>query len=113
MLCHGNVRRSMPAPLHIYLRYRGPSVDYGTMAIEDVIETLHGFASAYERVASQVDPEDSHQLRITGLRNESFGLLIAAITQASGGNPQNAVDLAVHVGKYVVSTLFAVIKLKQ
>lgn len=80
-------RINMPEALRISLKYRGPSTDDGTFPIEDVIEALEGFAGAYGKLASRVDPEGEHQLRISAVRTGSFELIILAwITALQAGS---------------------------
>jgi hypothetical protein len=69
---------NMPEALRITLKYRGPSVDDGTMPIEDVVEALEGFAGAYGKLATRIDPEGEHQLRIAAVKAGSFELVILA-----------------------------------
>jgi hypothetical protein len=51
-------------PLSIKLRYVGSAVEDGTMPIEEVILALKGFAGAYGKVAENLLPSSSHELRI-------------------------------------------------
>ena len=79
---------AMPEPLRMPLKYDGSNVDDGTMPVEDVREALQGFSGAYGNVASRVDPEGQHQLRVAAVRTGSFDLLILAwiaTTQMSEG----------------------------
>jgi hypothetical protein len=104
----------MPEPLRISLRYRGRGVDDGTMPIEDVAEALDGFSGAYGKIASQISPETTYILRVTGVRTQSFDLLIAAsIALSQYGDQFKAAELVIDAAKHIFTLLSDVIKVKK
>jgi hypothetical protein len=100
--------------LRITLTYQGPAVDDGTMPADEVIEALQGFSGAYGKVASQVDPNETHQLRVTGVKTGSFELLItAALAGSSYTDKLNAIEATAKAARYVFSLLTELINAKK
>lgn len=66
----------MAEPIRVSLRYRGPEVDDGEMDIADVVEALQGFSGAYGKVASEVMPDATHQLRVGAIEKNSFDVYL-------------------------------------
>lgn len=102
----------MADTIRITLRYRGKDVDNGTMSIEEVAEALSGLSGAYGKIAFQLDPESTHQLRLTGIDTHSFDLLVVAsmlITDAGEtlGKIKSIVDAVKHIAGILVDIVRA------
>ena len=101
----------MAEPTRITLRYRGRDVDDGTMPIEDVVDALQGFSGAYGKVATQIDPNHVHQLKVTAIRHHSFDVWIVAgmfvATQLKD------LETITDAAKFVFRTVAHVISLKK
>jgi hypothetical protein len=105
---------AMAEPVHISLRYRGKSVDDGSMTVGDVVEALDGFAGAYGKIAARVSPTVEHQLRVTGVKKESFDILIvAAMAVGAYGDPLKNIATVVDAAKHVFSIITSVIEFKK
>ena len=107
-------RLIMADPLRISLRYRGKDVDGGTMLIDDVVDALEGFSGAYGSVASQVSPNASHQLRLTGIDTHSFELVVlAAMFLSQHADQIGTLGTVIDVSKRVIAIIRDVITLKK
>jgi hypothetical protein len=104
----------MPQALKITLKYDGPSVDDGTMPVEDVVNALQGFAGAYGKIATRIDPQRDHQLRVAAIATGSFELLIGAwiVTQAAAAGIESLKPV-VDAARWVYSTLKGIISIKK
>ena len=104
----------MAEPLRISLRYRGPEVDSGEMDINEVVEALQGFSGAYGKVASEVAPDSTHQLRVAAIRESSFDVfIIAAIYLSQHADVLKTIETVTDAAKYVFGMVTAVIGLKK
>lgn len=101
----------MAEPIRITLRYRGRDVDDGTMPVENVIDALQGFAGAYGKVASQVDPNHVHQLKVTAIQQHSFDVLILAGMFAA--DKLKDLETISDAAKFVFRTIADIINLKK
>jgi hypothetical protein len=70
--------RDMPLDLSITLRYSGRDVDEGTMPIDEVVDSLQGFAGSYSKIAALRSSGTEYQLKVAGVRTGSFDLVIQA-----------------------------------
>ena len=102
-------------PIKVSIRYRGPSVDDGTMAVADVLSALRGFTGAYGKIASQETPTVQHELRVSAVKSNSFDLtLFAACVVLLDPETQRTILEAVSgAGKYVVRFLCNLIHAHQ
>lgn len=66
----------MAEQVRIHLKYEGPDVESGTMAIQDVIPVLQGFAGAYAALAATDDPESTHRIKIAGVQRGSADIVL-------------------------------------
>jgi hypothetical protein len=109
------LRFKMPeVPLHIKLSYKGTDVDNGTMPVEDVILALKGFAGAYGKVADELLPESSHQLRVSAIEKSSFSLSVLAwITLPQAGDAIEKIRSVGSAAKYVFSVLSRLVEVKK
>jgi hypothetical protein len=108
------LRNKMPAALRIRIKYSGREVDDGTMPLGDVLEALHGFSGAYGKIASNLDPERQHQLRLSAIEHGSFELAIIAwaiLSQASG--PLSSIQIITDSARWVVSKITGIIAAKK
>jgi hypothetical protein len=60
----------MPELLPMSLVYDGRDVRNGSMPIEEVAVALQGFSNAYGKIASEVDSQRTHQIRVTMLASD-------------------------------------------
>lgn len=104
----------MADPIRVSLRYVGPEVDNGEMDIDEVVTALQGFGNAYSKVATQIAPEASHQLKVTAIRESSFDLFIAAAI-FTGKNVEaiETIKSAVNTAKFAFHVIAEVIGLKK
>jgi hypothetical protein len=100
-----------PESLRVSLKYEGPDVNDGSMAINDIVPALQGFASAYEKIATFENLSHEHRLRVAGLTKSSAELHITVLEWVAN----NATPLTVLGGfaSTVVGLIIGVIKLKQ
>lgn len=106
----------MPESLEISLRYSGPSVDDGTMPLNDVVDALQGFSGAYTKVANFMNPEVSPQLRVAAIKKGSFQLEILGliVSTVAAHEPQlKAVELMWHYAKYAFKVVTELIRVKK
>jgi hypothetical protein len=105
---------SAPPELSITLRYAGKDVDEGTMPIDEVVDSLQGFAGAYLKVASLRDGAIQHQLRVAAIQTGSFDLLIQAWAAAQQTGPVlETAFVSVETARWVVNKITDVIKVKK
>lgn len=71
----------MPEPVEITLKYEGKDVANGTMSVGDVVIALQGFAGAYGKVASAIDPKSEHEIRVSQINKSSFAVVVEAWIQ--------------------------------
>jgi hypothetical protein len=84
------------------------------MPIEEVILALKGFAGAYGKVAENLLPSSSHELRISAVEKSSFDLAILAWIASSQGNETLSVlKTAGSAAKYVFSIVAKIIDVKK
>ncbi len=71
--------RLMASETRITLRYNGPSVDDGSLPLDEVVGALQGFSGAYGKVSRLRGGEElEHQLRVSAVERGSFELVILA-----------------------------------
>lgn len=66
----------MTERVEIHLKYEGPDVDRGTMALHDVIPVLQGFAGAYAILAAIEDPNSQHHMEISAVQQGSAEIVL-------------------------------------
>lgn len=66
----------------ITIKYSGPDVDDGSMPVEDLLQALQGFTNAYSKISKFKNIQTPQQIRLVGLKDESFDLLISIIDTA-------------------------------
>jgi len=101
-------------PLNIRIRYKGDDVDSGTMPVDEVITALQGFAGAYGKVANELIPSSTHELRVSAIREGSFELAILAWVGL--GQAQQTFDAVRRVtdgARYVFRIVKSVIEAKK
>lgn len=105
---------NMPESLRLSLKYNGPNVDDGTMPIGDVVDALQGFSGAYGRIASLVDSDKEHELRVTAVRTGSFELLVVAwvVSVVASGEIESLKPI-VDSARWVYSLLKGVVSAKK
>ena len=100
--------------IEIHLRYEGPDVDDGTMSVQDVVPVLQGFASAYGKLATAVEPQSTHRLRIVGVRPGSADIVLE-VWKVLGDNVNalTAASILATGGYFIVKRITEVIRLKR
>lgn len=98
--------------LTVRLRYRGPDVESGTIAISDLTEALQGFAGAYTKIGAFLNSPDI-ALRVSAPRRGSFEIAVIAATimqqQAQFQQIEHAWDWA----KTVFEVIKGIVNLKK
>jgi hypothetical protein len=106
----------MPESLEISLRYSGPSVDDGTMPVNDVVDALQGFSGAYSKVANFMNPELSPQLRVSAVKTGSFELQILGwILSTATEHEQHfkTIEATLYYAKHIMKILTELISAKK
>src|SRR5436190_20385774 len=104
----------MAEPLRISLRYRGPEVDNGEMEISDVIAALQGFSGAYGKVANDVNPDASYQLKVVALKQNSFDVFIVALMGlAQHAEVIKEIETLTDAARYVFKLIVEVVGIKK
>jgi hypothetical protein len=100
--------------LEIVLGYAGPDVDDGTMALDDLIPALQGFAGAYGKIAASKGYTTHHKLRLVGIRRGSANIILDIWDGASKNSQQlQAIGSVVAAAMSVLTVLFQVINVKK
>jgi hypothetical protein len=104
----------MPEALKISLRYFGPDAEMGTMAVDDVVDALDGFAGAYGKIAAKLSEDTQHQLRIAGIHSSAFELLIVAwLATGAASGPLKTIEIVTHAARWVVANISSIIAAKK
>lgn len=74
-----DVNARMIEHIEIHLKYEGPDVQRGTMALQDVIPVLQGISGAYIRLASTEDPSFTHRITLADVRQGSADIVLEVI----------------------------------
>ena len=69
----------MVEQIEIHLKYEGPDVESGTMALQDVIPVLQGISSAYTRLADTENPNVTHRITLSDVRQGSADIVLEVI----------------------------------
>lgn len=113
--------RNIVEEVKISLKYDGPDVRNGKMALQDVIPVLQGFSGAYATLAQRRDPGSVHRIEITDVRQGSAEIVLQVLETVKD-NPDFANDakillmggLATGTSAFqAVKTIFEVIRLKM
>ena len=107
----------MAEQVTIHLKYEGPDVENGTMALQDVIPVLQGFSGAYATLAAIEDPDSEYRIHISGVRRGSADILLEAWkwVDENADSIEAATAIATVGGSivlYIVKTILDVAKLK-
>ena len=62
--------------VEIHLKYEGPDVENGTMALQDIIPVLQGFSGAYATIAATEDPDSTHRIKISAVQRGSADIVL-------------------------------------
>jgi len=96
--------------VQLHLEYKGKDVDDGTMSLEDLVPVIQGFSSAYGKIAAEVDPQARHRLRIVGVKQGSFDLVLDVWrVLGENVNPITATSILAGGGIVVVSATVRVV----
>ena len=100
--------------IEIHLRYEGPDVDDGTMSVQDIVPVLQGFAGAYGKLAAVDDPQTTHRIRITSVRQGSADIVFEA-WRMLGEHVDSLTGASIAVGGayWIVRKIAGVISLKK
>ena len=103
----------------VELEYEGTEVEDGTVPVNDMVDALVGFSSAYGKIARrQQSPDTGHRIRVIGLRKGSAKILVDVV-EWTAKNPLAAGVLVsaagmVGTGAYrVIKDIAGVIKGKK
>ena len=66
----------MAEQVKVHLKYDGPDVDNGTMALQDIIPVLQGFSGAYAKLAATEDPDSTHRIKISAVQRGSADIVL-------------------------------------
>ncbi len=72
-------RTRMVEKTEIHLKYEGPDVANGTMALNDVIPVLQGISGAYNRLADTENPNVTHRITLADVRPGSADIVLEVI----------------------------------
>jgi hypothetical protein len=109
-----HVLKLMASETRITLRYNGPSVDDGTLPIDDVVSALQGFAGAYNKVSGLRWDGLEHQLRVSAIKTGSFEMVILVwllLGQAPG--PLQNLEIISDATRWVIARIFSMIEAKK
>jgi len=108
------VLKLMASETRITLRYNGPSVDDGTLPIDDVVSALQGFSGAYNKVSRLRGGDLEHELRVAAIKTGSFEMVILAwlVLGQAPGALQN-LELISDVTRWVIAKIFSIIEVKK
>lgn len=100
--------------VEIHLRYEGPDVADGTMSLQDIIPALQGFSGAYSKLAATDDPDFTHRVRISALRQGSADIVLE-VWKSLGDNADQIMALSMLTsGVFLICEKLArVIQLKR
>jgi len=103
--------------VEIHLKYEGPDVERGTMALQDIIPVLQGFSGAYATLAAIEDPDSDYRIHISGVERGSADILLQAWKWV--GDNADAIEAAAaittvggSIAFFIVRTILDVAKLK-
>lgn len=100
--------------VEIHLRYEGPDVADGTMSLQDIIPALQGFSGAYSKLAATDEPDSTHRVRISAVRQGSADIVLE-IWKSLGDNADQIMALGVLTSSVflIFEKLANVIQLKR
>ena len=101
----------------IHLKYDGPDVKNGTMALQDVIPVLQGISGAYKRLADTENPNITHSITLSDVRQGSADIVLEVVgwlteNAAPLGGAASIAALSA-VGYAVVKKIIDVIRIKK
>lgn len=84
------------------------------MPIGDVLGALQGFSSSYGKIASELDRDRQHQLRVSSIETGSFELVVVAWALATqGAEVAHSVQIVTETARWIVSKITGVIAAKK
>jgi len=84
------------------------------MPIDEVIDALQGFSSAYGKVAAERESGVQHNLRVSEINKSSFELVVLAwIVLGDVSNQLQALNIVTGASRWVVSTIAGYITAKK
>ena len=106
----------MTERIEIHLRYEGPDVDNGTMAVQDVIPALQGFSGAFAKVASSETQDVRHRITLSAIRQGSADIILEVFELLAENSDQiGVVGLAAKesgIARHTIRRIFDVVKIK-
>jgi hypothetical protein len=72
---------------HITLRYIGRDVEGGSIAVDDLLATLNGFSSAFDKLAKRESLDYKPRIRVTGLSKSSANVHVEISEWAPSDRP--------------------------
>ena len=102
----------MTERIEIHLKYEGPDVDNGTMALQDVIPVLQGFSGAYASLATIENPDVTHRIKLSAIRQGSADIVLE-VFQWIADNPEPVAAGLTALAFPIVKKIFDVIKIKM
>lgn len=101
----------------ITIKYSGPDVDDGSMPVDELLLALQGFTNAYSKISKYKNIQTPQQIRLVGLKNESFDLLISIVdvAQQMTSNAEQLVTFGLSGGLVlqVIKSMLMLIKLTK
>jgi hypothetical protein len=100
--------------LRVTLRYDGPDVADGSIAVDDMVSAIQGFAGAYEKLAKRERTKADHRIRVTALEKHSADIVIG-VWEWIGQNVTQLQGLSYMVGSAagIVGTIGMIIKIRK
>ena len=106
----------MTERIEIHLRYEGPDVDNGTMAVQDVIPALQGFSGAFAKIASSEAQDVRHRITLSAIRQGSADIVLEIFELISENKQQIGVaglaSIESGIAQHIIRRIFDVIKIK-
>lgn len=104
--------------VEIHLKYEGPDVDNGTMAVKDVILVLQGLSGAYASIASVENSNLTHRIKLSAVRQGSADIVLEvhqwlADNAVQIGATAGLVAIGHGVAIPIVKKIFEVIRIKK
>ncbi len=69
----------MPEPTQVTLRYVGPDVDDGSIAVDDLLSALNGFSSAFYRLAERESVDQTQRIKVHGISQSSANIHLSIL----------------------------------
>lgn len=106
--------RLMAEETRITLKYSGPSVEDGTLPLQDVVDALQGFSGAYSKIARLRSDGVEHELRVSAIKQNSFDVhIVAWLALANQAETIESLKIAYHATRWVIERIFKMMEVKK